>query len=155
VTAGLAWPLAWSPAGTQVLFRLAELAEQPSLAAWPAWRDLVDGWVVSLSVEPPPYVDPDGGWRFMPLWFTWSPDGGTILVAGPEYPQPPDDALQPLGDSLDFAAAWEAHTVFLVDVASGAVTLLGHLPDEGFHLPVWGPAGDVLLCGHRLVLARE
>lgn len=153
--AGLAWPLIWSPDGTQVLFRLVELAEQPSMATWPAWRDLDDGWMVSFSVERPAYVDPDGGWRFLPLWFTWSPDGSAILVSGWEYPQPSDDARQPLAEGLDFEFAWDVSTVFLVDAEHWGSMLLGHLPDKGFHQPVWGPEGDVLLSGNHLVLARE
>ncbi len=139
-------PILWSPDGARLLFWLG-YPGAPKLVEWIYWIDVVSGEVTPapLSALPSDTTNFPGSW---PLQAVWSPDGSMIMVAA-RLPEPPADPLPLAEGEGDLITA-----LYLIDVASGELTLLGHLPlaPTSQFTAAWGPDNDVLAGGYAFKL---
>lgn len=140
--------LAWSPAGTHLLF----WAGDPGTSVWGFWLSVPAGEITPIPL-PRAAGEPAGRRLNAPIQAAWSADGGALLVAVREempYANEPLTLLDP---------DQERHEVSLriVDIASGEITLLGHLayaPVMAQSVP-WAASGDTLVTGYHLGVARK
>jgi len=148
LTAELIGPVAWSPDGAALLFWASNASAKP-VAVWAFWVDVESGVTTTLAL--PAHTRDTGSRRgIWPFQAAWSPDGGALLVAA-----------NGLGDEekipLDPASSRVRMSVYLADAATGAATLLGHLPTveaTPFYFAAWSEAGDALLNGYHLVMEQ-
>jgi dipeptidyl aminopeptidase/acylaminoacyl peptidase len=118
-------PMEWSPDGTRIAYRFVRYRTNPAVVRPGPHPELQTVCIIELRAATP-VCHPDLGTVFD---FDWSPDGLSLAVTGPR-PQP----------------------IQVVDVATGASTILGALDDPRllrllggrivqFNSPAWSPSG--------------
>lgn len=144
-------PVSWSPDGSRLLFWTGA-PFQATGQVWACWLDLDSG---DIHPVPLPETELDQGNRrgIWPMQAVWSPDGSSLLVVARLNFGISMDETHMLIDSDEppFTA------LYLIDVASGDYTLLGHLPHGTGQLfyASWGPDNDVFAGGFYLKLAQD
>ncbi len=146
-----ATPVRWSPDGSRLLFWAGNPSAMNS-RPWVFWLDLESGYVTPIELPAHPN-DPSNFRLIWPYQAVWSPDGSQLLVAARlETPPEPEEAM-PLVET-DGALGM---ALYLIDISSGDLTLLGHLPLElaPIYVAAWGPDGDVIAGGFSFKLVHE
>ena len=146
-----ATPVRWSPDGSRLLFWAGNPSRFDS-RPWVFWLDLESGYVTPIELPAHPN-DPSNFRLIWPYQAVWSPDGSQLLVAARlETPPDPEEAM-PLVETDEALGM----ALYLIDISSGDLTLLGHLPLEAapIYVAAWGPDGDVIAGGFSFKLVHE
>ncbi len=142
--------LVWAPENSKLMFWAGNSDKKP-MAVWAFVVNVQDATTVTPISLPTQTSDKPDKRALRPLQATWSPDGTTLLVLVPRR----DKAVSeiPLDPANDAARV----SLYLIDVQSNTSTLFGHLPltaSVGMYPATWSAAGDVIINGYALHLAK-
>ncbi len=145
-------PIRWSPDGSRLSFWAGDIGNYAG-HLWGFWIDLATGDISAIPVIARTQDGPD---ELLPWPFqaAWSPDGSALLVAFRLVtpPSPGDEIrLDPASEEVSGAA------LYVIDMASQAATLLGHVPMRPAPslVAVWTPGGSVIAGGYSFTLTRD
>ncbi|MBN1967176.1 MAG: PD40 domain-containing protein, partial [Anaerolineae bacterium] len=143
------YPIRWSPDGTHLLLWPGNAGAYAG-GVWPCVADLATGELTPVPL--PLHPDDEGATHMVqPLQAVWSPDGQALLLLTNEVGTYPDETVEMLAGE----AGSRNLGVRLIDLATGEMRLLGHLPANPapWFEAAWGPEGHVLIANHYLALA--
>lgn len=140
-------PVVWSPDSSKLLLWAGKTTGTP-LQVWPFVVDAASGALTSAPIPAHPR-DTAASRGLRPLQAAWSPDSQALMVF--TFGLHPDEDKT----SLDPAETSVRGGVRILDLATGANTLLGYLPlgKTPLYYAAWAADGQAIIDGYHLTLA--